>query len=114
MEISKRILPIALAVSIGTTALAAKRDWNQGTLLAVEVLTMPIKKNKVGHRYQCVVSDGTYSYTVEYDHPVKTAVHDPVKFAIHKDSLVLVDLDGKERSARIEKRERVIAEPPGR
>jgi hypothetical protein len=38
------------------------------------------------------------------------AVHDPIQFVIDKDNLILLDADHKERSARIQKRERA-AEP---
>jgi hypothetical protein len=34
------------------------------------------------------------------------AVHDRIMFAVEKDNLILQDADRKERSARIEKRER--------
>ncbi len=66
----------------------------------------------VEHRYQCVVSDDVYSYTVEYQDPIKTVAHRPVKFVIEKDQFILLDSDAKERPARIEKRERVLSDPP--
>ena len=44
---------------------------------------------------------------MEYDQRVKVAIHDPVKFAVKKDRLTLLDADGKKRSALIETRERV-------
>ena len=85
--------------------------WNQGTLVSVDMMTIPVTPRKVTHRYQCVVSDGTYLYTLEYEEPLKAAVHDPVKFMIEKDRFVLLDADGKKRSTRIEKRERVLLDP---
>ncbi len=67
--------------------------------------------NLIEHRYICTISDGEYSYVVEYEKPLKLAVHDPIKFVTEKDNLIILDADGKERSARIEKRERI--QPPG-
>ena len=63
-------------------------------------------KHHLDHRYICTIQDGDMLYVVEYEKPVKVAVHDRVKFAVGKDNLVLLDSDRKERSARIEKRER--------
>jgi hypothetical protein len=91
------------------TYAAEKRDWKQGTLVSVETITTP---NKGERRYECVVSDITFSYTVQYDHPIKAPVHRPVKFAIEKDTLVLLDADGKERSTHSAKRERVLLDSP--
>jgi hypothetical protein len=107
MGTSKPIARIALLLIVTLTYAADKRAWKQGTLISVD------KTNKVEHRYECVVSDGGFSYTMEYEHPIKAAVHHPIKFVIEKDTLVLLDADGKERSARIEKRERVFFDSPG-
>lgn len=85
---------------------AKKRDWKQGALVSVDSITIPIGPHRVAHRYNCVVADGAFLYTVEYEDPLKAVVHDPIRFVIEKDWLVLLDSDGKERSARIEKRER--------
>lgn len=37
-------------------------------------------------------------------------MHDALKFVIEKNNLIILGVDGKERSARIEKRERVQGE----
>jgi hypothetical protein len=112
MRVNKSVLRITLALFIATLLLAAKeRDWKQGKLVSVEMMTIPITPRRVAHRYQCVVSDGTFLYTLEYEQPLKTPVHDPVKFLIEKDRFVLLDADGQERSTRIEKRERVLLDP---
>lgn len=109
MNVSKHILRAVAVLLIAVLLSPAKqRDWKQGHLVSVDVMTIPITKNKVSHRYQCVVSDGAYYYTIEFKDPLKTAVHDPIKLVIEKDSLRLVDADGKERSSRIEKRERAL------
>lgn len=116
MGINKLGVPTALLLFVVIASLAYasdKRDWKQGTLISVEMIDVTVTPNRVEHRYQCVVSDGTYSYTLEYEHLIKAAVHRPVKFVIDKDRFVLLDGDAKERSARIEKRERVLFDPPG-
>ena len=96
---------------IATVLLAAKeRDWKQGRLVSVETVTSPGTNER---RYECVVSDITWSYTVQYDHQIKAAVHRPIKFVIEKDTLILLDADGREQRARIEKRERVFVDSPG-
>jgi hypothetical protein len=66
------------------------------------------------HRYICTVSDGEFSYVVEYEKPLKVAVHDKLKFVIEKNNLIILDVDGKERSARVEKRERIESGSGGR
>jgi hypothetical protein len=81
-----------------------------GTLVSVETIT----SEKGERRYECVVSDITWSYTVQYEHPIKAAVHGPVKFVIEKDTMIILDPDDKERSAHIEKRERVLLDSPDR
>jgi len=92
---------------------AKDRSWKNGQLTAVEMRDFMTGKNHnlIEHRYICTISDGEYSYVVEYEKPLKLAVHDSMKFIIEKDNLIILDADGKERSARIEKRERV--QPPG-
>jgi hypothetical protein len=111
MGISKHIAQTALLLFIATLTYAAeKRDWKQGTLISVDTTTTRDGER----RYECVVSDGTFSYTMEYEHPIKAPVHRPIKFVIEKDTLVLLDADGKERLARIEKRERVLFDTPDR
>ena len=104
MGISKPVAQTALLlISAALTYAADKRDWKEGRLVSVET---------VEHRYQCVVSDEVYSYTMEYENPIKAVVHGPVKFVIEKEQFILLAADGQERSARIEKRERVIYDPP--
>jgi hypothetical protein len=90
-------------------ALLAKEDpWKEGRLVAVEVKDLMAGK-KLEHRYLCTVSDGAFNYVVEYEKPLKSAVNDPIKFEIKKNTVTVVDADGKKRSAQVEKRERVAA-----
>src|ERR1700687_4419431 len=104
MGISKAYAPIALLLIAIPVYAAEKRYWKQGSLVSVEAITSPDKDER---RYECVVSDGTFSYTVEYERPIKAPVHRPIRFVIEriKDTLILLDADGKERQAHIEKRE---------
>jgi hypothetical protein len=51
---------------------------------------------------------------MEYESPIKAVVHRPVKFVIERDQFILLDADGQERSARIEKRERVLLDSQDR
>jgi hypothetical protein len=102
MRISK--LVVCSAALIASLLLAAReRDWKQGTLTSVDATA--------NHRYECVISDGILFYTLEFEKPLKTAANSPVKFVIEKDSLILLDSDGQERAAPIEKRERVLLDP---
>ncbi len=78
----------------------------EGHLMAIDVKDLMAGK-KLEHRYVCTVSDGQYNYVVEYERPLKLAVNDPVRFDMKKDNLTLIDADGKKRSTKIEKRERV-------
>jgi len=111
MGISTHIAQTGLLLSIATLTYAAeKRDWKQGTLVSVETIT----SEKGERRYECVVSDITWSYTVRYEQPIKAAVHGPLKFVIEKDTMIILDADDKERSAHIEKRERVLLDSPDR
>ena len=96
-----------LTVLVGVSSAEKGSDWKQGTLVSVEMMTFPVTPKRLAHRYRCVVSDGTFLYTLEYEKPIKTAAHDPVKLKIKKDQVTLLDSDGKERSTRIETRERV-------
>jgi hypothetical protein len=89
------------------TAVSLAENWIQGTLVSVDVTTTQVTPKKIAHHYRCVVSDGSLLYTVEYDQPVKVAIHDPVKLEIRKDRLTLIDADGKKRSAQIQTRERI-------
>jgi hypothetical protein len=102
MRISKVV--VCFAALIASLLLAAKeRDWKQGTLTSVDVTA--------DHRYECVIYDGILFYTLKYEKPLKTPAHSPVKFVIEKDSLILLDSDGQERAAPVEKRERVLLDP---
>jgi hypothetical protein len=92
---------------LGLAGTSFAENWMQGTLVSVEVTTTQVTPKKIAHHYRCVVSDGSLMYSVEYDQPVKVAIHDPVKFEIKKDRLTLLDADGKKRPAQIETRERV-------
>jgi hypothetical protein len=94
-------LATLLALLLLFAGISLGEDWIQGTLVSVDVTTTQITPKKVAHHYRCVVSDGSLKYTVEYDDPVRAAIHDPVKFAVKKDRLTLVDADGKKRSALI-------------
>lgn len=87
-------------------ALIAKREWRDGELLAVDIKDFHTGKRRLDHRYLCTIADADMHYVVEYDKPLKAAVHDRVKFTVDKDRLIIVDSDRKERPARIEKRER--------
>jgi hypothetical protein len=107
MRISKLTAMIAVfLLSVGISLGEKGSDWSQGTLVSVDVMTFAVTPRRVAHRYRCVVSDGSFLYTIEYEQPIKIAVHDPVKFMIKKDRITLLDADGKERSTRIETRER--------
>jgi hypothetical protein len=98
-----------LLSAVAVLSMAAdKRQFVSGTVISIDVITIPETPKKVDHRYTCVVSDGTYAYSVEYEKPLKAAVHDPVKVLVEKNKIVILDSDGKERSARIEKRERLV------
>jgi len=114
MGISKAYAPIALLFIAVLVFAAEKRFyWNQGRLVSVEAITSPDNGER---RYECVVSDGTFSYTVEYERPIKAPTHRPIRFVIERirDTLILLDVDGKERPAHIEKRERVLFDSPDR
>jgi hypothetical protein len=93
------ILPVSEA--------ADKHAWVEGTVASIDIMTIPVTPKRVRHRYTCVISDGAYAYTVEYDSPLKAAVHDPIKLAVEKETVIVLDSDGKSRSSRIEKRERI-------
>ena len=108
MAMRVALLLMVLFSTLSTSLLpASKRDWKQGTLVSIDMMTIPMTPKRVAHRYQVVVSDGEYLYTMEYEKPIKVAVHDSVKFVIDKERMILLDADDKERSTRIEKRERL-------
>ena len=89
-------------------ALMAKKEWKEGELVAVDIQDFETGKHHLDHRYLCTIEDNDMRYIVEFEKPVKLAVHDRVRFVIDKDKLILQDADHKERSARIEKRERSV------
>jgi len=109
MGVSKTCWWVVLLLIATLVYAAEKREWKQGTLISVDTTTTATRGER---RYECVVSDGTYSYTMEYEQRIKAPVHRPVKFVIEKDTLILLDADGKERPAHVEKRERVVFDPP--
>lgn len=112
MRISKACAPTALLLIAIPVYSAKQRDWKQGRLVSVEAITSPDKSER---RYECVVSDMMFSYTIEYQHPIKAPAHGPIKFAVLLNhTLILLDADGKERPAHIEKRERVLFDSPDR
>jgi hypothetical protein len=86
--------------------LSKEPPWKEGHLVAIDVKDLMAGK-KLTHRYVCTVSDGEFNYTVEYEKPLKLAVNDTVRFDTKKDELTLVDADGKKRSTKVEKRERI-------
>jgi len=93
-----------LATSV---AVLAKEDfWKEGHLVSVEIKDLMAGK-KLEHRYVCTVSDGEFNYVAEYEKPLKLAVNDPVKFEVKKNSVTIVDADGKKRQTQVEKRERI-------
>ncbi|SRR5260370_32452674 len=112
MGISKACAPIALLLIAIQVYAAEKRYWKPGRLVSVEAITSPDNGER---RYECVVSDTIFSYTIEYQHPIKAPAHYPIKFVVLLDyTLILLDADGKERPAHIEKRERVLFDSPDR
>jgi len=113
MGIGKACAPAALLL-VATVVFAAEiRGWKHGRLVSVEAIASPDKDER---RYECVVSDGTFSYTVEYERPIKAPTNRPIRFVVEriKDTLILLDADGKERQTHIEKRERVLFDSPDR
>src|SRR5260370_1985372 len=101
MGISKAYAALALVLIATLVQAGGMREWKYGRLVSVEAITSLDKDER---RYECVVSDKTFSYTIEYPHPIKALAHLPIKFAIEMDTLILLDADGKERRAHIEKR----------
>jgi hypothetical protein len=84
--------------------------WKEGRLVSIDVKDLMAGK-KLEHRWVCTVSDGEFSYVVEYEKPLKLAVNDPVRFDTKKEDFTLIDADGKKRSTHIEKRERLKPGP---
>ncbi len=88
------------------TAWAKNKEWQEGVLDSLELREIPVKKS-VQKFFVYRIRGGTLSYTVEFRHPLKAIVHDPVRFAIDKDSLILKQENGDERKAPILEKERV-------
>jgi hypothetical protein len=95
---------LALVLALSTYA-AEKRDWKEGLLVRKDVISA------APPRYEYIVSDLTFRYTIQYDMPVKALPRHRVKFVIETDRFILLDTDGTERPSHIEKRERVIYDP---
>jgi hypothetical protein len=114
MGIRKPLALIALLLFLATLAYpAGKRDWKEGTLMSVKMIDVSPAVHQVGHAYECVVSDEVSLYKMEYDRPIKAAIRNRVKFVIEGDQFILLDADGKERPARIAKRDPVLLDSPG-
>ena len=104
----RSVLGMALLLSLGWPAAAKKREWKNGTLVSVEVTETANETGiLVWHHYICTVTDGELNYVAQYEKPLKTIVKDSVKFVVDAGKLIISDTDGKERSARLWKRERV-------
>ena len=97
---------ICLLLALAPLSLLAKKEWIEGELVSVEIRDFETGKHHLDKRYLCTIAAGDLHYTVEFEKPLKLVVHDKVRFAIDKDNLILQDGDRKERSAKIEKRER--------
>lgn len=114
MGIRKPLALIALLLFLATLAYpTAKRSWKEGTLMSVEMIDVSPVVNRVGRGYECVVSDEISLYTMKYDRPIKAAIRNRVKFVIEGDQFILLDADGKERPARITKRNPILLDSPG-
>ena len=88
------------------TAWGKSKEWQEGVLDSLELREIPVNKS-VQKFFVYRIRGATLSYTVEFRHPLKAIVHDPVKFAIEKDSLILKQENGDERKAPILEKERV-------
>ncbi len=98
---------VAILFPIAWAAVAKKREWKTGTLVAIEVTeTANATGLLIWHRYICTVTDGALNYVAQYKEPLKAIVKDPVRFVIEGDNLIILDADGKERAATLWKRER--------
>jgi hypothetical protein len=113
MGIRKPLAWIASLLFLATLAYpVAKRNWQEGTLMSVKMIDPIPAAHRVERGYECVVSDEIYLYTMEYERPIKAAIRSRVKFVIERDQFILLDADGKERSARIAKRDPVLLDSP--
>src|SRR5580693_5548904 len=98
MAIRRSLARITSLLFLATVAYpAAKRDWKQGTLVSVDTPNSE-------HSYEYVVSDQVFTYTMDFERPIKAPVHASLKFVVEKDTFVLLDTDGAERSAHMKKR----------
>jgi hypothetical protein len=114
MGIRKLLAWIASLLLLSTLASPAeKRNWKEGTLMSVKMIHPARTVHRVERGYECVVSDEISLYTMEYERPIKAAVRSRVKFVIERDQFILLDADGKERPARIAKRDPVLLDSPG-
>ena len=102
---NRRSLLVCLAVT-SVALLAKSPPLKEGRLVSVDVKDLMAGK-KLEHRYVCTFSDGELNYVVEFEKPLKLAVNDPLKFEIKKDTVTIMDADGKKRSSQVEKRERI-------
>jgi hypothetical protein len=105
MDLSKLIgwaIPLLLIAPL--TYAAEERDWKQGSLISVHTL-LPHYQVANETRYQYVVCDEDYSYTVVFKRPLRTGIRDRLKFVIDGDNLIVLDPNGNECPAPITKRE---------
>src|SRR5580698_6233135 len=100
MSIRRPLAVIASLLFLALAHPAAKRDSKQGTLVSIDTPNSE-------HSYEYVVSDQVFTYTTDFECPIKAPVHASLKFVVEKDTFVLLDTDGAERSAPMKKRERV-------
>lgn len=91
------------------TLLGKSKEWKEGHVTAIDIKDFMTGRhnNKIQHRYLCIIGDADFNYFVEFEKPLKAAVNEKIRFAVEKDKFLLVDADGKQREAKIEKRERV-------
>jgi len=93
-------------VAFALSAWAKSKEWQEGVLDSFELKQIPVK-NSVQQYFVYRIRGANVSYMVEFRHPLKAIVHDPVKFAVEKDSLILKQENGDERKAPILEKERV-------
>ena len=103
---------VVLALVVGIVQVAAraeeKRDWHMGKVLDSE---------KTDEWQEVVIGGDTHTYVARkwlswHSKPANLTVNGPVKFAIEKRKLFLIDEDGNERSFGIIKK--VLREQPDR
>jgi hypothetical protein len=93
-------------VVLALTAWGKGKEWQEGVLDSFELREIPVKKS-VQQYFVYRIRGANVSYMVEFRHPLKAIVHDPVKFAVDKDSLILKQDNGDERKATILEKERI-------